>query len=84
MQELILSTRVVGANGDGDGDSSLSGGAVRNTSDRRTDPNMSCIRERERKYWDRCLFQSLGMSEKTRVEREREGGKKVGKIVFRK
>jgi hypothetical protein len=45
MQELILSTRVVGAKGDGDddGDSSLSGEAVRNTSDRRTDPNMSCI-----------------------------------------
>lgn len=49
--------------------------------------NQICLaleREREREYWDRCLFQSLGMSEKTRVEREREGGKKVGKIVFRK
>jgi hypothetical protein len=41
---------VVGAKGDGDdeGDSSLFGEAVRNTSDRRTDPNMSCICERER------------------------------------
>lgn len=35
IEALILSTRVTG-------DSSLSGGA-RNTSDRRTDPNMSCI-----------------------------------------
>ena len=47
MQELILSTNGNGSgecDGDGDdGESSLSGGAVRNTSDRRTDPNMSCI-----------------------------------------
>ena len=45
MQELILST-IGNGNGNGDGDdgeSSFSGGAVRNTSDRRTDPNMSCI-----------------------------------------
>ena len=53
MQELILST-IGNGNGNGDGDdgeSSFSGGAVRNTSDRRTDPNISCIclciRERE-------------------------------------
>jgi hypothetical protein len=90
MQELILSTRVVGAKGDGDdeGDSSLSGEAVRNTNDRRTDPNISCIceraserareREKEKEYWGYWGFSmwALGKSEETREgrhgERERE------------
>jgi hypothetical protein len=77
MQELILSNRMVGAKGDGDdeGDSSLSGEAVRNTNDRRTDPNTSCIceraseRERERER-ERVLgllgFQYVGKWEETR------------------
>lgn len=39
MQELILSTKV----GTGEDSSLLSAGGGRNTSDRRTDPNMSCI-----------------------------------------
>lgn len=46
MQELILSTKVkVGPPPTpiGEGESSPSGEEVRNTSDRRTDPNMSCI-----------------------------------------
>ena len=101
MQELILSTNGNGSgecDGDGDdGESSLSGGAVRNTSDRRTDPNMSCI---VCMYVCMCFWhrvresESIGFGvtvcgkrrvEKYERERERERrGKKVGVIVFEK
>ena len=88
MQELILSTRVVGAKGDGDdeGDSSLSGEAVRNTNDRRTDPNISCIceraSERKREYWGYrgfSMWARVRKREKGDTVREREREREEGK-----
>lgn len=73
MQELILSTRVP------PGEASSFSGEVRNTSDRRTDPNMSCICICARACV--CVCMSKGGEERDILRRQKQrkagqGGKR--------